>query len=66
MGRPEGKALLERPRRRWEYNIKRDLEEVDEKSWTRVFWLRIGTGGAVVIAVIKILVPLNARNFLTV
>ena len=45
MGRPEGKALLERPRRRWEYNIKRNLEEVDEESWTRVFWLRIRTGG---------------------
>jgi hypothetical protein len=46
MGRPERKALFERPRRRWEYNIKRDLEEVDKESWTRVFWLRIRTGGA--------------------
>ena len=28
MGRPEGKRLLCRPRRRWEVNIKMDLQEV--------------------------------------
>ena len=28
MGKPEGKRPLERPRRRWEDNIKMDLEEV--------------------------------------
>ena len=28
VGRPEGKRPLRRPRRRWEYNIKVDLEEV--------------------------------------
>ena len=28
MGKPEGKRLLGRPRRRWEDNIKMDLEEV--------------------------------------
>jgi hypothetical protein len=28
VGRPEGKRPLGRPRRRWEDNIKRDLEEV--------------------------------------
>ena len=28
MGKPEGKRPLGRPRRRWEYNIKMDLEEV--------------------------------------
>jgi len=27
-GKPEGKRPLERPRRRWENNIKLDLEEV--------------------------------------
>jgi hypothetical protein len=26
--KPEGKRPLERPRRRWEYNIKMDLQEV--------------------------------------
>jgi hypothetical protein len=28
VGKPEGKRPLGRPRRRWEDNIKRDLEEV--------------------------------------
>jgi hypothetical protein len=28
VGKPEGKILLERPRRRWEVNIKMDLQEV--------------------------------------
>ena len=29
VGKPEGKRTLERPRRRWEDNIKMDLQEVD-------------------------------------
>jgi hypothetical protein len=28
VGKPEGKRRLERPRRRWENNIKMDLQEV--------------------------------------
>jgi hypothetical protein len=28
MGTPEGKRLLGRPRHRWEYNIRMDLQEV--------------------------------------
>ena len=28
VGKPEGKRALGRPRRRWEYNIKMDLQEV--------------------------------------
>ena len=28
MGKPEGKSTLGRPRRRWEDNIKMDLQEV--------------------------------------
>jgi hypothetical protein len=28
VGKPEGKRLLGRPRRRWEYNIKMDLQGV--------------------------------------
>ena len=30
MGKPEGKRPLGRPRRRWEDNIKMDLQEVGE------------------------------------
>jgi hypothetical protein len=32
MGKPEGKIPLERPRRRWEDNIKMDLKEVGCKG----------------------------------
>jgi hypothetical protein len=38
VGRPEGKRLLGRPRRRWEDNIKRDLREIgiDGANWIRL------------------------------
>jgi len=39
VGKPEG------PRRRRENNIKMDLQEVGCGVWTRLGWLRIGTGG---------------------
>jgi hypothetical protein len=45
VGKPEGKRPLGRPRRRWEDNIKMDLHEVDWRVWTGSSWLRIGTGG---------------------
>jgi len=41
--KPEGKRLLGRPRRRWEDNIKMDLQEVGCRGRTRSSWLRIGT-----------------------
>jgi len=45
MGKPEGKGPLGIPRRRWEDNIKLDLQELEWGSWTELIWLRIGTGG---------------------
>jgi hypothetical protein len=33
VGKPEGKRPLGRPRRRWEDNIKMDLQEVGRGSW---------------------------------
>ena len=46
VGKPEGKRPLGRPRRRWEDNIKMDLQEVGFVGvWTGSSWLRIGTGG---------------------
>jgi hypothetical protein len=38
VGRPEGKILLGRPRRRWENNIKLDLGEmgIDEANWIQL------------------------------
>jgi hypothetical protein len=38
-GKPEGKRPLGRPRRRWVYNIKMDLEN---GVWTGSLWLRKG------------------------
>jgi hypothetical protein len=45
VGMPEGKRQLGRPRRRWEDNIKMDLQEVGGVVGTGWSWLRIGTGG---------------------
>ena len=43
VGKPEGKRPLGRPIRRWEDNIKMDLEVGRGcGDWS---WLRIGTGG---------------------
>jgi hypothetical protein len=38
VGRPEGKRPLERPRRRWEDNIRMDLREIgiDGANWIRL------------------------------
>jgi hypothetical protein len=40
-----GKRPLGRPRYRWEYNIKVDLQEVGNGLWSGLSWLRIETGG---------------------
>ena len=45
VGKPEGKRPLGRPRRRWEDNIKMDLQKWEGVARTGWSWLRIGTGG---------------------
>jgi len=45
MGKTEGKGPIGRPRRRWEDNIKMDLQEVGCGVYTGLIWLRIRTGG---------------------
>jgi hypothetical protein len=45
VGKPEGKRPLGRPRCRWEYNIKMNIQEVGRGVWTGLGWLRIETGG---------------------
>jgi len=45
VAKPDGKRPLGRTRRRWEDNIKMDIQEVGWGTWTRLLWLRIGTGG---------------------
>jgi hypothetical protein len=58
VGRFDGKRPLGRPRRRWEQDIKTDLQEV---GWggmgSKLVWLGIWTDGALVIAVINFRVP---------
>jgi hypothetical protein len=38
MAKPEGKRLVERPKLRWEANIKMDLRK---SGWVGSFWFRI-------------------------
>ena len=64
--KPEGKRTLDRPRRRWEDNIKYDLKEVGcrimeliELTRERDRWREL------VNAVLNLRVPYNAGNFLT-
>jgi hypothetical protein len=45
VGKPEGKRPLGKHRRRWEDNIKMDLQEVGGVVGTGWSGLRIGTGG---------------------
>jgi len=45
VGRPEGKRPLGRPRRRWDDNIKMDLQEVGCAGMDWIELLRTGAGG---------------------
>jgi hypothetical protein len=45
VGKPEGKGQMGGPGRKWEDNIKMDLQKVEWGLWNALSWLRIGTGG---------------------
>jgi len=64
VGRPEGKRLLRKPRRRWEDNIKMEVgcEGMDwiDLTQDRSRWQ------ALVNAAMNLRVPQNAGNFLTI
>jgi hypothetical protein len=66
VGKPEGKIPLASPRRRWEDNIKMDLQEVGcgGMDWIKLALDRDGLR-ALVNAVMNLRVPYNAGNFLT-
>jgi hypothetical protein len=66
VGKPEGNRPLGRPRRRWEDNIKMDLQEVGcgGMDWMELVEDR-GRWRALVNAVMNLRVPSNAGNFLT-
>jgi hypothetical protein len=63
----EGKRPLGRPRRRWEDNIKMDIQEV---GWRGTDWIWLAqdrdSWRAIVNAVMNLRVPYNAGNFLTI
>jgi hypothetical protein len=58
VGKPEGKGPLGRPRRKWEDNIKADLQEV---GCGGIDWIELAQGRdrwrALVNAVINLLIP---------
>jgi len=65
-GKPEGEIPLGRNRRRWEDNIKMDLQEVGCRG---VDWIELAQGRdrwlALVDAVMSLRIPYDAGNFLT-
>jgi hypothetical protein len=66
VGKPEGSRRLERPRRRWEDNIKMDLREV---GWGGMEWINLAQDRdrwwALVSAVINLRLPWNVGSFLS-
>ena len=66
VGKPEGKSPLGRPRRRWEDNIKSDLQKVRCEG---VDWIDLARNRfrrrALVNAVMNLRVPKVGENFLT-
>jgi len=47
VGKPEGNRPLRSPRRRWEGNIKANVQDLSIRAWTRLSWFRIGKAGGV-------------------
>ena len=66
MGKPEGKRPLGRPKRRWEDNIKLDLQEL---GCGGMDWIDLAQDRdrrrALVNAIMNLRVPYNAGNLLT-
>jgi hypothetical protein len=66
VGKPEGKRLLGRPRRRWVDNIKMELREI---GWDGMDWIDLAQDRdqwrALVNTVINLRAPQNSGKFLS-
>jgi hypothetical protein len=51
-GKPEGERPLERPRHRWDYNIKIGVKEIRWGMWTVVIWLKIVSNDVLMIVTV--------------
>jgi len=64
--RPDGMRPLGRPRHRWNYNIKMNLQEM---GWGGMDWIALGVERdrwqALGNVIMTLLVPINVGNFLT-
>lgn len=61
VGKSEGKTSLRRPRRRWGYNIKMDLNKNVWRAWTGLIWLRVRIVAILVNTIINLQLSQNAR-----
>jgi hypothetical protein len=64
VGRPEGRRPLGRLRR-WEDNIKMDIQAVEWGAWTGLMAQNRDRWRALVNVIMNLLIPQNAGNFLT-
>jgi len=66
VGKHEGERPLGRPRRKWEDNIKGDIQDVGEvgMDWNGLAQNRGKWGGPLVNAVMELQFPQNVGNFL--
>ena len=53
MGKPEGKTPLGRPRRRWEDNIRFDIQEVE---WRGMDWIDLAQDQDRWVAIVKVVI----------
>ena len=65
VGEPEGKRPLGRPRRRWEDNIKMDLQEVGGGHGDWMEFAQDGDRWRALAGTVRNLGSINAGNFLT-
>ena len=61
----EGNKALGRPRRKWQSNIKTDIQEINWGTWAGLIWLWIGTSSGLVNTTMDFRLPWMRGVFLT-